>query len=500
MERYTLENWKSSFAAMYRDAFKRPKRRRQSNSSTAAASRSTQATQDAQGHQIPTENSLDLDQNGRDAFDESITLYTFFPHKNGDQQREPLLASGLRPDESQSTAQSNPALTDEDNDVGSQTDPITYYFDGEDEGDYTDGPTKMIVAHDGRKDCAALLLTMDLSAKLQSALLGSREIQQAEQQAEKERVALARWEQDVRLKMSDASCRLAELCDPDLDFVNELSPPDRIKKAELLELQMQRYTSTLKEIEQQQNYIQQNMEHKYGQMRELQAQVNTLLDDALVHYDYGDEDIDPYDEDDNVGVLEIDDPPAYLEFLHARTVLRHARQAFDAREEQCETERDAVIEADRRGERVETPLQFDLRHLQKAREITRALIAAEEAYEEALIGARNAGIDLREFEIDSGFFSEYPDDELGSEDDPTSPGLGDILIVERWRKAVPEDADAEFVAEPEIDDWNAGEVDISDSLSAVAEDSERKRIDRWRDACQELMQDAARRRRLRTAE
>ncbi|KAK4989714.1 hypothetical protein LTR50_003039 [Elasticomyces elasticus] len=442
MERYTLENWKSSFAAMYRDAFKRPKRRRQSNSSTAAASRSTQATQDAQGHQIPTENSLDLDQNGRDAFDESITLYTFFPHKNGDQQREPLLASGLRPDESQSTAQSNPALTDEDNDVGSQTDPITYYFDGEDEGDYTDGPTKMIVAHDGRKDCAALLLTMDLSAKLQSALLGSREIQQAEQQAEKERVALARWEQDARLKMSDASCRLAELCDPDLDFVNELSPPDRIKKAELLELQMQRYTSTLKEIEQQQNYIQQNMEHKYGQMRELQAQVNTLLDDALVH----------------------------------------------------------LIEADRRGERVETPLQFDLRHLQKAREITRALIAAEEAYEEALIGARNAGIDLREFEIDSGFFSEYPDDELGSEDDPTSPGLGDILIVERWRKAVPEDADAEFVAEPEIDDWNAGEVDISDSLSAVAEDSERKRIDRWRDACQELMQDAARRRRSRTAE
>ncbi|KAK5125485.1 hypothetical protein LTR85_000595 [Meristemomyces frigidus] len=54
------------------------------------------------------------------------------------------------------------------------------FIEPEEAEDYTDGPPRMVLAADGIKQCPALLMTFDLSAKLQRALRAQRDFARAE--------------------------------------------------------------------------------------------------------------------------------------------------------------------------------------------------------------------------------------------------------------------------------------------------------------------------------
>ena len=57
--------------------------------------------------------------------------------------------------------------------------------------------------------------------------------------------------------------------------------------------------------------------------------------------------------------------------------------------------------------------------------------------------------------------------------------------IKVWLIAIPELASPSFDerTEEEEDEWEASDIEISDSVSLVAEGAERKKIDNWRRVC-----------------
>ncbi|KAF4634900.1 hypothetical protein G7Y89_g3189 [Cudoniella acicularis] len=105
-----------------------------------------------------------------------------------------------------------------------------------------------------------------------------------------------------------------------------------------------------------------------------------------------------------------------------------------------------------KGKCDDTQSVFDLNLLIQQREATQELIQAEKNFLVAKQHARGLGV----------FFTDY-DQESQLQD------LGD-----GWSK------------DAEVDEWNSRPIDLSDSVSVVAESKEKRRIDRWRLMCEQM--------------
>jgi hypothetical protein len=398
-------------------------------------------------------------------------------------------------------------------------------FASEEEDDFTDGPARFVLGVDGIKQCAALVLTYELSQKIQKAIHGQREYVRVENASLSQIQALSRLEGDVRRQVASCNTRLAIM-----EEENRLDSED----AQNLEQQRAKLELMVEDVQGRRKAVLTDVEVQGRKLRSLQAAANKHLEEAFICANLlvqEEEEAEPEIEDldmaqeyeafcrrlesANDEPFEAAAPPLDLTSEHlqvalpseeeqtrqnhinalwaSKETLEQARRDFEEREIQRAHELNANMVAADNGEAPtdDSPEAFDVRWVLRYRELTKALIEAETAYAETKRTAFEAGVPLPF--VDNETVCEAMD---GDDD-----GLGYTIskeqelvasapspIVRRWLAKVPEGVEVgspSFGSEirSDGDDWEAEEVEISDSRSMLAEGRERARIDRWRKAC-----------------
>ena len=387
---------------------------------------------------------------------------------------------------------------------------------GEEPDDYTDGPVRMVIASDGIKHCGALLMTFELSQKLQKAFRAQRDYAKAETKAVDTDEINLRFRAKLKAQIARNEYRMTNLLDEDQGEVG----------AECADLQAQLATLNhmLEEAKGDYQRSASNLQTRADILREIQARAIAASEEAFVYAmliepetdepdtPIEDKDLDlefrraheglSHDCDDDmvpaspVGLVKefvepkqlteqeqaVNDVKETFWSIHRR--LQEARYAFDHREAERARELYANQVAAERGEPTTdaSPDDFDARWLRKIQELTRDLVDASVAFGEAKAAVREAGIDIALDDQTSGFADDADDGYRMSFEQEQITSVPSPR-VRNWLSAVPENAAADLEDATEVDQWDAKEVDISDSVSLVAEGSNRTKIDKWRKVC-----------------
>jgi hypothetical protein len=167
----------------------------------------------------------------------------------------------------------------------------------------------------------------------------------------------------------------------------------------------------------------------------------------------------------------------------SKETLEQGRRDFEEREAQSARELKVNMVAEDNGEPIsdDSPEAFDQRWVLRYRELTRALIEAEAAYAETKRTAFEAGVPLPFVDNETVVAMDENDDGLGYKisHEQELVASAPSPIVQQWLAKVPEGVE---VGSPsfgsserrsEADEWQAEEVEISDSRSMLAERRER---------------------------
>jgi hypothetical protein len=394
-------------------------------------------------------------------------------------------------------------------------------FESEDEDDYTYGPVRFILASDGLQDCAVLLMTMDLSVKIQKALRMEHAFQEAERAGLRQRQAYMRFEKKVKAEIANCRSKVAAARDVDAEKQEEVQ-----NQLEILEL-------LLDDVQSRRQTVHVNLETQGEQLRNAQAAANALIKDAyqcaglMEVFDYKDvvpQELDleteyaafleklknannnymvatapPLDtsrdcDDENVRAPNGEEQ-ARQEIINTlwqrKETLDQARRDFEEREVLRARELQENEAAAERGEPATdaTRDDFDVRWVLRYSELTRELINAEAAYTDVKRAAFEAGVPLP-FKDNETVCNAMDDEGLGYtiSKEQELVASAPSPIVRRWLDKVPQGVQVGSPsfgdgARSDTEEWEAEEVGISDSVSLVAEGRERARIDRWRKAC-----------------
>lgn len=393
-----------------------------------------------------------------------------------------------------------------------------YYiaFSSEDENDYTAGPVRFIAAADGYKDCAAILMTMELSSKIQIAVQAQRVYKQAQLDNRDQRQAFMMLEGEIEARLASCRARL-------LAFQKDGRESD--PAATELEQHHEILTVLLDDVEKRRDAARTHLQVHADNLRNKYAAAIGILEEAFVAGSLVEQDAEvyespctafnldteyatfceklkgAYDQDGEyiAPPLEISDMPDHVQalseedkarqeiverFWQAKIHLHQAHRAFEDREVARAREYVANAEAAEKGLPTsdDSPEAFDIRWVKVNQDLTRALIDAEATFAAAKAEMCEAGVELPPedqtsilFEReDDGYRMSFEQNQIASIPSPT---------VKDWMSAIPGDAAVELRSPAEVDEWDADEVGISDSVSVVAEGSERRRIDHWRQLC-----------------
>ena len=160
----------------------------------------------------------------------------------------------------------------------------------------------------------------------------------------------------------------------------------------------------------------------------------------------------------------------------------HKIQAiFDDRREAYETNLAKYQDGVKTGIYQMSRSDFDRNRVRHGQKITRALIDAEEAVEAAKLYAQAVGATGSEYEL-TNYLGNYEesiaDSQMASYN--ASTDFGDI---NSWMADVSEMGDTEEFEPVEVDDWDAKEIDQTDSISQIDFADYRKPIDQWQYEC-----------------
>ena len=160
----------------------------------------------------------------------------------------------------------------------------------------------------------------------------------------------------------------------------------------------------------------------------------------------------------------------------------HKVQAiFDDRQQAYETNLAKYQDGVRTGIYNMSRSEFDRNRVRHGQKITRALINAEEAFDAAKAYAKAVGATGSDYQQTNSFGNyeeSMPESRMASYN--TSRDFSDIYT---WMADVPETGDSNDFEPGEIDDWNAKEIDQTDSISQIDFEEYRKPIDQWQYEC-----------------
>lgn len=143
---------------------------------------------------------------------------------------------------------------------------------GENAGDYTNGPARMVKATDGIAWCTALLMTLDLSQAMQAAIQAQRRHAKAESEAEKRLYAIQRLRSKLSLQIDKTELRL--------EFMSEASD-EPASNRQTVEEELTILKKMVEEFKLEREEIQDNLQFEAERYHRIQAKANALIEDAL---------------------------------------------------------------------------------------------------------------------------------------------------------------------------------------------------------------------------
>jgi hypothetical protein len=402
------------------------------------------------------------------------------------------------------------------------------YFDGEDETDYTAGPVRMVNASDGvKQDCTALLMTLDLSAKIQEAVRARREFSAAEKAAERQDDVNYNFENKLEAQIAKHEHRLLLL----KDVVDE----ERVAEAKILQDELTKLQLLLENTKARRQCIAADIKVLATNLQEVQAELNAVLAEAFVSARL----VEPAVEEPEEPLQELDideeyqrpcymiqdsanDPPMEAAVFHpcdelgvepmsaeerhivelksayweAKQDLAYAEAALDRREDTRSEEWEAHEDAVANGEptRDASLDEFNIRWFYRTAELTGEVIEAETALASAKAALVNAGVGMNHVDSDqeSGFVDDVEDGYAMSFGQDRIQSADEQRIL-AWLEHIPEGADPDFRdssgPEAALDECAIWEADMSGSYGAVDVGPGRTKIDRWADICRSMRQD-----------
>ncbi|PPJ58806.1 hypothetical protein CBER1_10449 [Cercospora berteroae] len=397
------------------------------------------------------------------------------------------------------------------------------FFVNEEEEDYTTGPVRVVIASDGiKEDASALLSTLDFSAKVRKAVLAQRSFRNCEVASLQQSSNLRNLEMDIETEIDAYEYRLDK---------DGAQTPENEKLAQ----QLSNMQILLEDVGLRQRKNESQLRTQAKVLRTCQTNALNVMEEAFVvaglvpelvegqeaneePYDLQTEyqnfmrDLEPNSEENSqlesshsVAMLELAGPDfmqsappplspeaqqkldAKEAFYEARQKLVEAQVRFDRKEEDQAQAR----HEEQQTEDDEEKAAFDLHWFQRNREITRELIEAEEQLAKAKAEALALGVEIRLEDQASGF-SVGEDEEEGAPDireswegEATAAHFSRTK-VDDWLGTVDEQSSSEQIGDADTDDWDAQEVEISESRSLVAWGPPRKKIDKWQQDCTRL--------------
>jgi predicted nucleic acid-binding Zn-ribbon protein len=172
---------------------------------------------------------------------------------------------------------------------------------------------------------------------------------------------------------------------------------------------------------------------------------------------------------------------ALNDFTEKTIQVQDAQERFDRLPDHYNKQYDNYLVSCEAGTITTTKSEFDLAMLLDSRDATTMLIQAERELEQARNHARELGLTLDSYDQESCFV-DFPDDGYRESLENEWIAFVDRNWIERWMEQ--EDNTLE---EAHCDEWESKTVDISDSISAIADTfKSRKRIGYWRAMCKAL--------------
>ncbi|CAK1356182.1 unnamed protein product [Cercospora beticola] len=394
--------------------------------------------------------------------------------------------------------------------------------------DYTDGPARFVERSDGVKDCAALLLTFDMSVKIIEASEIQRQYAREARHAEEQMKEISRFESELSSEILNHRARISH--EEARDEEQEATAACLTKlRADLIALE-----DMLEGLEVRKQELEASLRWRGEMLTEAQAEVAMQLDEAFVagnllapdteeeipveYFDLqdqyqklhrqqtGEEEEEDDDHMSQISAL-VDVSTAYLRDqvaalsaeqaaeVNVRSKLNDAmqrwltaEQRFDYKEVERAQDWHATKVGWQRGDPTQDANQeaFDLRWYQNFQAITRELVEAEHEYHQARVAACEAGLepDVMQEECFADCASDGRcDSEAGHDEifwERFAAMCKDDGKVNQWLDAVPDDMcnPQDAKTEPEIDEWEARDIEVWESQSTVATHAiVRRRID-----------------------
>lgn len=400
-------------------------------------------------------------------------------------------------------------------------------FVGEnDPDDYTDGPARFVEKSDGVKGCAALLLTFDMSLKIIEASEIQRQYAREARHAEEQMNEISRFESELSSEILNHRARISheEARDEEQEASAACLPKLR---ADLIALE-----DMLEGLEVRKQELEASLRWRGEMLTEAQAEVAMQLDEAFVagnllppdteeeipveYFNLQDEyqklhrqQTGEEEDDDHMSQISalVDVSTAYLrdqvagqsaeqaakvkvrsELDDAMERYLTAEQRFDYKEVERAQDWHVTQVRWQQGDPTQDADQeaFDLRWYQNFQALTRELVEAEEEYHQARVAACEAGLepDVMQEECFADCASDGRcDSEAGHDEtfwERFAATCKDDGTVSQWLDAVPDDMcnPQDATTEPEIDEWEARDIEVWESQSTVATHAiVRRRID-----------------------
>ena len=366
---------------------------------------------------------------------------------------------------------------------------------------FTDGPSRFVLAKDGSKDCVALLVNETFLAKLRDLFREDR----------------------------DLSILDGPLCHANMDSrniersiqegQNALETAESEEKAEEYQKTIEQQTLELSKIRRWKDELDKERRLVKGNLELSRSHTQWVLETAMKEADLlGPENPLPAillrgeepEDNEEVEVTEHLMPSqsstasvasdhsevevsqeegqrqaAYEEFVERAKYLDTVQEKFDGqgglyRENLAEYQEmvaDGTINMSRSD--------FDRRKVRYAQLMTRALIDAEEEFEEARERAQELGAIPSDYGHEFYYGAEYeeswPENKIADFN-----ASYDWSFVVHWMDNIPDSTSQTDIESVEIDEWDAEEVDVNDSISMIDHEEYRQEIDRYQRQCARL--------------
>lgn len=368
---------------------------------------------------------------------------------------------------------------------------------------FTEGPSRFVLTKDGSRDCVALLVNEGFLAKLRDLFQEERDLSILEGPLCHAKMNLRNIERSVQEGQN-----ALETAESEEDAENHRN----VVKQQTSELQNIRHWKD--ELEEERDMIKSNLElsrnHTKWVLETAMREANLLGPEkplpAILSRQEETQDIEeevavtersipaqsptasttPGHPEVEVSQEEAERREAYDEFIERSRYLETVQGKFDSqgflyRENLAEFEEMAAA-----GTTDMSRSDFDRRKVRYGQQLTRALIDAEEEFEEAREQALALGAIRSDYGHEFYYGAEYeeswPENKIAEYN-----AAHDWSFIEGWVDNIPgSDSQADDVDSVDIDEWDAEELDVNDSISNIDCEEYRQDIDRYRRICARL--------------